>query len=171
MACDSRQVYGKPATAPLVQSRLENDTRDAVHQPVKEKVYINALNGRLLVIRDKFCFENVASEDPTKIKDLDGVADFEERAVDPAMPDMVAPHLEPKTAVALGFKMFGVTADEVKLVLLPIWAFTTRVAGKWTAEVKYLGKPSPSRRLPGLLPCLRRFRNQEAIGLRYHVLA
>jgi len=107
-------------------------------QPVKEKVYINALNGRLLVIRDKFRFENVASEDPTKIKDLDGVADFEERPLDPAMPDLVAPHLDTRLAAAMGFKMFGVTADEVKLVLLPVWAFTTRVAGKWTAEVKYL---------------------------------
>jgi len=107
-------------------------------RPVKEKVYINAINGRLLVIKDKFRFENVASGDPTKIRDLDGEAQFEERALDPQMPDMVRPRIDHRRAVAEGFKMFGVTAEEVKLVLLPVWAFTTRIPDKWTSEIKFI---------------------------------
>ena len=107
-------------------------------KPVQEKVYINGINGKLLVIKDRFRFENVASEDPTKIRDLDGESRFEERPLDPSMPDMVAPRIEPRLAQALGFKMFGVTAEGVKLVLLPVWAFTTRVEGKWTAQVKHI---------------------------------
>jgi len=105
---------------------------------VKEKVYINAINGRLLVIKEKFRFENVASGDPTKIGDLDGEAQFEERTFDPAMPDMVRPRLDFRLAVAAGFKMFGVTADEVVLVVVPVWAFTTRIPDKWTSEVKFI---------------------------------
>lgn len=107
-------------------------------RPVEEKVYINGINGRLLVIKDRFCFENIASEDPTRIGDLDQTAEMDEYALDPFMQDMVAPRLDPKTASAIGFKMFGVTADEVRLVLVPVWAFTTRVEGRWTAQVKYL---------------------------------
>jgi hypothetical protein len=107
-------------------------------RPVEEKVYINGVNGKLLVIKDRFCFENVASEDPTRIGDLDERAEMDEYALDPFMPDLVAPRIDSKTASAIGFKMFGVTADEVRLVLIPVWAFTTRVEGKWTAQVKYL---------------------------------
>jgi hypothetical protein len=107
-------------------------------KPVRETVYINGINGRLLVIKDRFRFENVASGDPTKIRDLDGESQFEERPLDPSMPDMVAPRIEPRLAQALGFKMFGVTAEDVRLVLLPVWAFTTRVKDKWTAQVKHI---------------------------------
>jgi thymidylate kinase len=105
---------------------------------VEEKVYINGVNGKLLVIKDRFVFENVASEDPTRIGDLDEKAETDEYAVDPSMPDLVAPRVDAKTASAIGFKMFGVTADEVRLVVIPVWAFTTRIEGKWTAQVKYL---------------------------------
>ena len=107
-------------------------------RPVEEKVYINGISGRLLVIKDRFLFENVASEDPTRIGDLDEKAEMDEYAVDPFMADLVAPRIDSKTASAIGFKMFGVTADEVKLVVIPVWAFTTRVEGRWTAQVKYL---------------------------------
>jgi hypothetical protein len=106
--------------------------------PVEEKVYINGVNGKLLVIKDRLVFENVASEDPTRIGDLDEKAEMDEYAVDPHMPDLVAPRIDARTASAMGFKMFGVTADEVRLVVIPVWAFTTRVEGKWTAQVKYL---------------------------------
>jgi len=112
-------------------------SRDA-SRPVKEKVYINAINGRLLVIKDRFRFENVASGDPTKIRDLDGEAQFEERSMDPMMPDMVRPRMDHRLAVAAGFKMFGVTAEQVRLVLLPVWAFTTRIPDKWTSEIKFI---------------------------------
>lgn len=107
-------------------------------KPVREKVYVNGINGKLLVIKDKFRFENVASEDPTRIRDLDGEAQYEERPLDPDMPDMVTARIDHRLAIALGFKMFGVTAEEAKLVLLPVWAFTTRVEGKWVAIVKYI---------------------------------
>ena len=107
-------------------------------RPVVEKVYINGINGKLLVLKDRFCFENVASEDPTKIGDLDGKAEWEERPLDPFMPDMVPPRIDARQASAVGFKMFALTADGVRLVLVPVWAFTTRVEGKWTAQVKYI---------------------------------
>jgi hypothetical protein len=107
-------------------------------RPVVEKVYINGVNGKLLVLKDRFCFENVASEDPTRVGDLDGQAEWEERPLDPFMPDMVAPRIDARQASAVGFKMFAVTADQVRLVLLPVWAFKTRIEGKWTAQVKYI---------------------------------
>jgi hypothetical protein len=107
-------------------------------RPVEAKVYINGISGRLLVIKDRFFFENVASEDPTRVGDLDEKAEMDEYALDPFMPDLVAPRIDSKTASAIGFKMFGVTAEEVKLVVIPVWAFTTRVEGRWTAQVKYL---------------------------------
>jgi len=107
-------------------------------RPRDETIYLNGMNGKLMVVGDRCTFANVASEDPTRIKDLDGTANFEERPLDPAMPDLVAPLIESKAAIGLAFKMFGVTPSEVKLVLLPVWTFTMRVEGKWVAHVKYV---------------------------------
>jgi len=107
-------------------------------KPQEETIYLNAMNGKLMVVKDKCTFANVATEDPSKIKDLDGTAFFEERAMDYTMPDLVPPLVESKSAIGLAFKMFGVTPSEVKLVLLPVWTFTMRIEGKWVAHVKYV---------------------------------
>ncbi len=96
---------------PLWQLRLKVDPKRYMNAfmrmlargqdgPVEEKVYINGVNGKLLVIKDRFCFENVASEDPTRIGDLDEKARMDEYALDPFMPDLVAPRIDSKTASA-----------------------------------------------------------------------
>ncbi|MBM4248488.1 MAG: DUF853 family protein [Euryarchaeota archaeon] len=134
---------------PLWQLRLAVDPRRYMNSfmrmlargkdgPVEVKVHINGINGKLLVVRDRLVFENVATEDPTRIGDLDERARMDEYALDPFMPDLVAPRLDARTASAIGFKMFGVTADEVRLVAIPVWAFKTRVKDRWTAHMKYI---------------------------------
>lgn len=118
---------------PFIKSKLPfSKTRSE-----RKKLYLNALNGKILFVKDMVYFSEIISEEPFVLEGLEEVK-FEERSKEELPGKFIEPKISLKEAGMHIFKMFGITALNARLVLLPIWVYVIKDIEKGTVREIFL---------------------------------
>ncbi len=104
-----------------------------------DNLYYNALNGKLYHLgKDKIVFDNIVRKKIGKISDLDDEAKFEQKLKNDLPKSALKTRTKVKTIRQRVENMFGVKAESVETVLLPIWEFKIKHLEKRASRTVYL---------------------------------
>lgn len=126
---------------PLLQSSFDVEKKKGFlgmkgKETEAENLYFHGLNGKLLQVTDKLDFSDITQDKAERIKDFDGIAEFEQ------LPENMIPKGTKKPRITEDYvmkkirKMFGAVLKKTKPVYLPVFKF--KIVNKETRKPRLL---------------------------------
>lgn len=86
--------------------------------------YINSINGKILILKDKIYFRNIIDEEVYKLNEIK--EEFEIKNKEDLPEKFISPIISEIEAKNILLKTFGIRCEEIKLIVMPIWIFNVR---------------------------------------------